>query len=150
MRRQYLIDRKFQLTWALRIFAIMFVVSLAVGWTIYYVVWDATTNQLKALVAQGVLSQAQLLPISSTIKASIGFALIFRSAVILFALAVLTVFLTHRIAGPIFKIRKTLRLIGEGETSERIHLRKRDEYKDLADEMNSLIDQLQGTSRRQT
>ena len=144
IRKQYLIDRKFQLKWAGRIFLIMFVISLLVGWTIYYSVWDATTNQLKVLVAQGVLSQSEVLDVSSAIKSSIAFALFVRSLGVLFILAVLTIFLTHRIAGPIFKIKKTIRLISGGQESERVVLRKRDEYKDLAQELNALLDHLQG------
>ena len=143
LRKQYLIDRKFQLTWAGRIFLIMFIVSLLVGWTIYYAVWDATTNQLKVLVAQGVLSQAEVLSVSETIKSSVALALLLRSLGLLFIISVLTIFLTHRIAGPIFKIKKTIRLISGGQESERIFLRKGDEYRDLAQELNALIDHLQ-------
>jgi signal transduction histidine kinase len=143
MRRQYLIDRKFQLMWAGRIFLLMILVSLAVGWTIYYTVWDTTISQLKGLVAMGVLSQAQVLPISSTIKTSIALALFTRSLALVFILAVLTIFLTHRIVGPIFKIKKTLRIIGDGQTSERVFLRKHDEFKDLASEINAILDHLQ-------
>ncbi len=126
---------------------VMLVVSVAVGWTIYYVVWDVTTNQLKDLVAQGILIQTQVILVSETIKSSVAATLLFRSIGILFILAILTIFLTHRIAGPVFKIRKTVRLIGEGQLSERIYLRKYDEYKNLADELNGMIDQLQGTKR---
>jgi signal transduction histidine kinase len=144
MRKQYLVDRGFQLKWAGRIFLIMFIISLAVGWTIYYAVWDATINQLMGLVAQGILSQSQVLAVSSTIKSSIALALLSRGLIVLFVLAVLSILLTHRIAGPIFKIKKTIRIIGDGKTSERVVLRKRDEFKDLAQELNTLLDQFQG------
>jgi signal transduction histidine kinase len=143
MRKQYLIDRKFQLMWAGRIFLLMILVSLAVGWTIYYTVWDTTITQLRGLVAQGLLSQAEVIPISSTIKTSIAMALFARSLALVFILAVLTIFLTHRIVGPIFKIKKTIRIIEEGQASERVFLRKHDEFKDLATEINGLLDHLQ-------
>lgn len=144
VRKQYLIDRKFQLKWAGRIFLLLFMVSFVVGWAIYYAVWDATTSQLKGLVAQGVLSQSQILPVSSTIKSSIAFALLSRSLAVLFILSILTIFLTHRIAGPVFKIKKIIRLIRGGQGSERVFLRKHDEFKDLAEDLNALLDHLQG------
>lgn len=144
LRKQYLIDRRFQLKWVGKIFLLMFIVSVVVGWTIYYVVWDATTNQLKVLVAQAVLTQSQLIPISSTIKSSIALGLLFRGLVLLFILAVLSIFLTHRIAGPIFKIKKTIRLIVSGQVSERAVLRKHDEFKELAEDLNALMDHMQG------
>lgn len=143
MRRQYLIDRRFQLQWMGKIFLLMTAVSIIVGWTIYYAVWDATTTQLKGLVAQAVLTQSQVLPISSTIKSSIALGLITRGLILVFILAVLSIFLTHRIAGPIYKIKKTIRLIYDGRSSERVVLRDHDEFQDLAKEVNHLIDHFQ-------
>ncbi|HEY5595019.1 MAG TPA: hypothetical protein VIL61_07675 [Nitrospiria bacterium] len=143
MRKQYLINRRFQLQWMGKIFLLMTAVSIIVGWTIYYAVWDATTTQLKGLVAQAVLTQSQVLPISSTIKASIALGLITRGLILVFILAVLSVFLTHRIAGPIYKIKKTIRLIYDGRSSERVVLRDHDEFQDLAEEVNHLIDHFQ-------
>ena len=143
MRKQYLINRRFQLQWMGKIFLLMTAVSIIVGWTIYYAVWDATTTQLKGLVAQAVLTQSQVLPISSTIKSSIALGLITRGLILVFILAVLSVFLTHRIAGPIYKIKKTIRLIYDGRSSERVVLRDHDEFQDLAEEVNHLIDHFQ-------
>ena len=144
MRKQYLIDRRFQLQWMGKIFLLMTAVSIIVGWTITYVVWDATTTQLKGLVAQAVLTQTQVLPISSTIKSSIALGLITRGLILIFILAVLSIFLTHRIAGPVYKIRKTIRLVHDGDSSERVVLRDHDEFQDLAQEVNRLIDHFQG------
>jgi signal transduction histidine kinase len=144
MRKQYLIDRRFQLQWMGKIFLLMTAVSIIVGWTIYYAVWDATTTQLKGLVAQAILTQSQVLPISSTIKSSIALGLITRGLILVCILAVLSIFLTHRIAGPIYKIKKTIRLIYDGRSSERVVLRDHDEFKDLAKELNHLIDHFQG------
>ncbi len=146
MRKQYLIDRRFQLLWMGKIFLLMAAVSIIVGWTIYYAVWDATTTQLKGLVAQAVLSQSQVVPISSTIKSAIALGLVTRGLILLFILAVLSIFLTHRIAGPIYKIRKTIRLISDGQSSERVVLRDHDEFQVLAEELNQLIDRLQQKS----
>jgi signal transduction histidine kinase len=143
MRKQYLIDRRFQFRWMGKIFLLMTAVSIIVGWTIYYAVWDATTTQLKGLVAQAVLTQSQVLPISSTIKSSIALGLITRGLILAFILAVLSIFLTHRIAGPIYKIKKTIRLVYDGRSSERVVLRDHDEFQDLAEELNHLIDHFQ-------
>jgi len=143
MRKQYLIDRRFQLKWMGKVFLLMTGVAIIVGWTIYYAVWDATTTQLKGLVAQAVLTQSQVIPISSTIKASIAMGLVTRGLMLLMILAVFSVFLTHRIAGPIYKIKKTVRLICGGQSSERVVLRDHDEFQDLADEVNRLIDHFQ-------
>lgn len=43
---------------------------------------------------------------------------------------------THRSAGPIFKISRTIDTMVSGNLSVRIFLRKKDEYKDIADKIN--------------
>jgi methyl-accepting chemotaxis protein len=143
MRRHFLIDRNFQLKWMLKIFGLTSLVSIIIGWTIFYAVWDATTTQLKGLVAQAVLKQDQVLPISSTIKSSIASGLLTRGLILLFIVAVFSIFLTHRVVGPIYKIKKTIRLVRDGRLSERVILRKNDEFKDLGHEINFLLESLQ-------
>ncbi|HUK55513.1 MAG TPA: hypothetical protein VLY20_02510 [Nitrospiria bacterium] len=143
MRTHFLIDRTFQIKWMLKIFLLTAAVSLIIGWTIFYAVWDATTTQLKGLVAQAVLKQDQVIPISSTIKSSIATALLARGFILIFIVAVFSIFLTHRVAGPIYKIKKTIRLVRDGRSSERVVLRKHDEFKDLGQEINTLIEFLQ-------
>jgi hypothetical protein len=46
----------------------------------------------------------------------------------------------HRIAGPLYRIEKTLKEISEGKDVEPIKLRKKDFYKTLADEVNKVIE----------
>lgn len=49
---------------------------------------------------------------------------------------------THRSAGPIHKIQKTLRSMTKGDISEKINLRKHDEHKDMAETINQFTDVL--------
>jgi methyl-accepting chemotaxis protein len=51
--------------------------------------------------------------------------------------------LTHRIAGPIYKFRSVVQSIAKGDYDiPVIHLRKRDEFKELADDLNYMMDNL--------
>lgn len=45
---------------------------------------------------------------------------------------------THRMAGPIFRIRKVLHEMAEGDISGEVHLRKKDEFKHLAKDVDHL------------
>lgn len=44
--------------------------------------------------------------------------------------------LTHRSAGPIYKINQTLNTMATGNIAQEIHLRKNDEHKELAEKIN--------------
>lgn len=50
--------------------------------------------------------------------------------------AVITLFLTHRVAGPFYRFEKSLDAMIEGDISGKIHLRKKDEGKIIAQKLN--------------
>lgn len=52
------------------------------------------------------------------------------------------IFYSHRLAGPIYRIRKTLREAQAGRRVEPIILRKNDEFKELAEDVNSILGRL--------
>lgn len=45
---------------------------------------------------------------------------------------------SHRMAGPVFRIRRVLREMAEGDISGEVRLRKKDEFKHLAEEVDNL------------
>ena len=51
--------------------------------------------------------------------------------------------LTHRFVGPAFNMRRAVKAMIKGDLSNKIHLRKRDYLKDLANEINTLRDVLE-------
>ena len=58
------------------------------------------------------------------------------------AVVVVSMFLTHRFAGPIYRFEKSIEEMARGHFNFQIHLRKKDEGKELAQMMNQLIDML--------
>jgi methyl-accepting chemotaxis protein len=53
---------------------------------------------------------------------------------------ILSLFLTHRIVGPIRNITRTLDFYTGGEKALRIKLRKKDHFQDLAEKINKALD----------
>ena len=69
----------------------------------------------------------------------------------LFCLAVVSLFgivLSHRVAGPMFHFKRVFRAIREGNRFERIHLRPGDDFRDVADEFNQMIEGLETQVRK--
>lgn len=52
--------------------------------------------------------------------------------------AFICVFVTHTIAGPVYRMERVAKSIGEGDLTNVIKLRPKDELKDLADAMNEM------------
>lgn len=53
---------------------------------------------------------------------------------------VVTLLMSHRIAGPLWRIEQTAKAVGEGDVTIRIHLREKDEIRGLADQMNKMVE----------
>ena len=51
--------------------------------------------------------------------------------------------LSHRFAGPILRLRRTMRELADGKSVEAIHFRKGDFWQDLAGDFNTVAAQLQ-------
>jgi nitrogen fixation/metabolism regulation signal transduction histidine kinase len=72
-----------------------------------------------------------------------GIALAAGSLVITLLLAAWALVLTHRAAGAVYHIKKVIGEIKAGNVTRRVHLRKKDEFQDLAAAFNQLMDELQ-------
>lgn len=56
------------------------------------------------------------------------------------SIVIISMFLTHRFAGPMYRFEKSVEEMINGNFNFEIRLRKRDEGKELAEKMNQLID----------
>lgn len=61
-------------------------------------------------------------------------------AMVIFLFSIYSIFITHKIVGPIFVIERTAREIADGDLSVRVHLRKGDDLHQLAEIFNSMAD----------
>lgn len=67
---------------------------------------------------------------------------------ILFALlGVGTIFLSHKIAGPLYRFDQSFRAVAQGDLSLRVHLRKGDEARELTQSFNAMMESLEGSVR---
>lgn len=58
------------------------------------------------------------------------------------AVAVLGLILSHRTAGPMFHFKRVFNEIRTGSRNARVHLRPNDDFQDVAQEFNSMMDSL--------
>jgi methyl-accepting chemotaxis protein len=60
----------------------------------------------------------------------------------IFFFSLLSVFITHKVAGPLFRMKKDISQVVEGDLNVVVRLRKGDDMKDLAEKINLLIEEL--------
>lgn len=128
-RRKYLIKRGLQFRYIGAILVTVFIVALICVTTTYYSLLVLFGEKLANVYPQGrlmvTLKQVNLIVLS-------------RILILLPFVAVAGLLLSHRIAGPVFRIEKVLKEIGDGNFDIQVHLRKRDELKDVAAAINQM------------
>ena len=132
-RRQLLIIKRFQIRYISLILLFMFATALLTGYTVYVTTWIMFGEKLAAVYPQGLLFD-----IAKKVNMVLFLRLIFLSPMVI----LIGLVLSNRIAGPIYRIRLFLKDLTEGNYEGRIRLRKKDELKDVAEDLNILVSSL--------
>lgn len=128
-RRRYIIAPEFQLRYVGIILIAVFLVAMTCVLTTYYSSISILGEKLSYVYPQGRLAV--------TLK-EVNMIVLYRVLILVPFIALVGIFLSHRIAGPAYRIEKTLREIGKGNFDIRITLRKNDELKEVADAVNDM------------
>ncbi len=133
-RKQLLINGKFQIRYISLILGFMFITVVATGYTVYATTWIMFGEKLAA-----VYPQELLLEIVKKVNTILFLRMLFLTPLVVF----IGLVLSHRIAGPIYSIKKFLKKVSEGNYSNRLRLRKKDEMQDVAEALNRLVEKLE-------
>eukprot|EP01156_Anaeramoeba_ignava_P005910 Anaeramoba_ignava/a347284_143.p1 GENE.a347284_143~~a347284_143.p1 ORF type:complete len:219 (-),score=15.41 a347284_143:71-727(-) len=129
-RKKYFIKPGFQSRLTAIFILIVIIVANIVGALVYGFSVEKLENKLveesKLPVNSKQLGQA-LLP-----------GVIIAELISIFVVAFICIFVTHTIAGPVYRMERVVRNVGEGDLTHFIKLRPKDELKDLADAMNEM------------
>lgn len=126
IRRHYLINKKMQLGLTFRFLFLTILLSLFIGFEVYITVWP---------VVSGVISK----DLMNLIRYQIFFRSLFFVLPLLFVIVAFSIIFSHRIAGPVYRLERTLDMVIKGEDVRDIKLRKGDELQELAARINDLI-----------
>lgn len=124
-RKNYFIDRSFQAKFILKFCIIVIVASLAIGGLLFYLASNSTTVAIENTKV--------------TVKTTADFILPFLIQTLLIVTAFsaisvvfLTLFASHKIAGPLYRLKKEIEKISEGDFSANFQIRTNDQLKSLA------------------
>ena len=130
-RRIYYIEKKFQTKY------ILLTIFLLLTYTFAFIIIIFSPYILTLYFNFYSLSEKAeaartLLILHSTVWPGIGAVILLFGAV--------SIYITHKIAGPLYRLKKFLFMITKGNLDVKVKLRKGDDLKDLAEHVNILVD----------
>jgi methyl-accepting chemotaxis protein len=135
-RRKYLVKKGFQFNFILKFCAVVLGGVIVSTCLLFFFSQDTLTSSF---------SHSRLV-ITSTSLAILP-AVIYTNLIVLGLISLATIFVTvvvsHKIAGPLFRFEKELGEIGEGNLTGKISLRKEDQMIEMAEALNGMVEALQ-------
>ena len=132
MRKQYLIDKKFQTRFAMELMIFVMLTPFIV-WANIFMLGQFSHSQ--DIYAQGAVTQWGFIGV--LIQQRWGLMLLLF-ATNFFIFYFIIIYYSHRVAGPVYKFSKTLDALAEGNIGSDIKLRKRDYFDSLGDSINNI------------
>ncbi|MFH0764463.1 MAG: hypothetical protein V1927_05615 [Candidatus Omnitrophota bacterium] len=139
-RKQYLVQKKFQLKYVGLILALTFLTAALCSYVVYYTTMINLGEKLASVYPQGRLV---------SIVKMVNFRIILSVLLVSPLVALIGILLSHKIAGPIFRMETFLKNMTAGDLASKITLRTGDELISLADGINGVTETLRASFRRQ-
>lgn len=130
-RRTFLVKTGLQLRYMGIIISTMLLVAFGVGWIIYYTSWSRISN-----------TQDLTIDKLAEIFDMVNRTLVQWVVVFVIVIAILSIFVSHKIAGPVYRFERSARVISSGDLTQRVKLRYGDELRELQDVFNSMTGSL--------
>jgi methyl-accepting chemotaxis protein len=135
-RRQYFVQKDFQFKFILKFCMVLLTgIIISIGLLFLF-----SKNTLTSSFEQ---SRLVIENTASAILPSVFLSHLIALVLIILLTIVITLLVSHKLAGPLFRFQKVLREIGEGNLTQSIKLRKNDQVKAIADSLDQMRVNLQ-------
>ena len=132
-RKIVIIKKTLQTKYVALVFLSILVASALVAWHIHY-----NFQEIYALIDQADHGKLKFIQNEILVK------LLIFSVII----AVVSIYISHRFAGPVFRIERSCDIVAEGDLTYRAFLRKGDELNELKDKFNHMMDSVHNKVKR--
>lgn len=136
-RANFLINKKFQLKFSFFVCSWIFALSM-----IYPIIIYNLFEYFLHLATNPLPAQALTVDKIKAIENQVLFLLGILQLLFLAITFLLSIFLSHRIAGPLYKLRESMQEVARGNFDLRISFRKNDHFNELQDTFNEMIQHL--------
>ncbi len=139
-RKRYLIKTGFQLRYLGLILIAIILPTILFSACLYYAIFSLMAEQLG-------LPESIAYNITPVLN-KINFTILVGFPVITTALLFWGLLISHRIAGPMYRLEQDLDKIAKGDLSLRIRLRRKDEVGSIAEVINKVLDKIEAKSKQ--
>jgi len=134
-RRQYLTDKEFQLGFIFKFCIIVIFSSLIIGVLVFFLTRNSTTLFVDNTQVSIKATANYILPVLILTVVVVAF---FSTLV----LSVMALIISHRIVGPLSRLRKGIDVLKDGDFTKDFHVRNKDNLKDLAESLTEMSGEL--------
>jgi methyl-accepting chemotaxis protein len=131
-RNIFLVDRGYQLQFVTRLFLVLLTIAVIAALAASALLWNSMFNP-EAPSHEALITGLAAIAVTLLLELLIAIPLIF----------VLGVRQSHRLIGPVNRVKRALEAIGQGDFSQRVILRQGDALEDLARAINKMAGNLQ-------
>lgn len=135
-RKSYFVKKDFQFRFILK-FCIILLIGVIISTGLLFLFSQ------KTLTSSFEQSRLIIKNTGLAILPSVLYTNLITLGLITLATIIVTLFVSHKIAGPMFRFEKELKEIGGGDFTRRVTLREKDQITDMADRLNNMIASLQ-------
>jgi methyl-accepting chemotaxis protein len=169
-RKQFLINKTLQMHYMVTLLVPMLILLLFIGVVMFFSQKAFLSSMVQQFakginetIENGEFMQHDYATIVEQIKSRIGSMqgsilmgdlvrnsykiLVIGMLIVLFEIGLLTIFISHKIAGPVFRLNKLANDFKSGDFTKKIHLRKGDKLTDVAEQFNLALDNIQNVLR---
>ena len=133
-RRNYYIDKKFQTKFIVKFWLIVAIGSLFTAAAVYWLAQNSTTvGIIDGHVAVHTTAEYLLPLMAQTVSIELLVVSLFT--------IIMTLFISHKIAGPLYHLSMTFKKLGAGDLTG-LHLRQGDQLQEVATSYNEAVQQL--------
>lgn len=133
VRKHLLVQRSLQFKYiALVLFTILAICAI-MFLTVYFTHWSLLTEKLATAQSRTALE---------SVFGTLRVILLFELPLLLFIAAVASVVVSHKVAGPVYRLQKVAYEVARGDLTHNVYLRKDDELKNLSAAFNSVIENM--------
>ncbi len=133
-RKRYLVNHGLQLSYSWLLIFCVGMIILIFGLSLWYIN-KVHLDLFQRIVGEDALPRSYINSIQNQFLINIPIAIVAVSGLLL----VLGIYVSHRIAGPMYRMTKNLNLIGVDNQMDTIQIRKRDQLKEMADAFNHMV-----------
>lgn len=134
-RRQVYIDKRFQFRFIVK-FCLILLAGVIVSTGLLFLFSQGT------LTSSFINSRLVIQPTGNAMLPAIIYTNLISLGLILVTTVVVTLYISHKIAGPIFRLEKEIARIGAGDLTIRVALRSKDQMQAFAEGVNTMTGEL--------